>query len=122
VQPLICFITTADSGRRHTPYDEKRTRIEKLANGALKDPTTYGVIFAAEASDDPFVEATWIKANPGYGKSPTKRFMIEAARKAQDSPEDLASFQRVHLGLRTKQEFRSLDMSAWDRNASIVVP
>jgi phage terminase large subunit-like protein len=48
--------------------------------------------------------------------------MIETANKAKDSPFDLASFQRLHLGLRTKQEFRYLDMGAWDRNASIVVP
>jgi len=122
IQPLILFITTADQGRRHTPYDEKRTRIEKLARGSLKDPTTYGVIFAAEAADDPFVEATWRKANPGYGVSPTKRFMATAANKAKDSPADLASFQRLHLGLRTKQEFRFLDMDAWDRNASMVDP
>ncbi|WP_197413455.1 MULTISPECIES: terminase TerL endonuclease subunit [unclassified Mycobacterium] len=122
VQPLILFITTADQGKRHTPYDEKLTRIEKLARGTLKDPTTYGVIFAAEATGDPFVEATWKKANPGYGVSPTKRFMATAARKAKDSPAELASFQRLHLGLRTKQEFRFLDIGAWDRNASMVVP
>ncbi|OKH70807.1 terminase [Mycobacterium sp. SWH-M1] len=122
VQPLVLFITTADQGKRHTPYDEKRSRIEKLASGSLKDPTTYGVIFAADKTDDPFTEATWKKANPGYGKSPTKRFMATAARKAKDSPAELASFQRLHLGLRTKQEFRFLDMDAWDRNASIIVP
>lgn len=120
VQPLILFITTADAGRRHTPYDEKRSRIEKLARGALKDPTTYGVVFAASADDDPFVEATWKKANPGYGISPTKRFMASAAAKAKDSPAELASFQRLHLGLRTKQQFRYVDLGAWDGNASIV--
>lgn len=122
IQPLILFITTADQGRRHTPYDEKRQRIEKLARGVLKDPTTYGVVFAAEATDDPFVEATWKKCNPGYGISPTKRFMASAAAKAKDSPADLASFQRLHLGLRTKQETRYLDLTAWDNNASIVDP
>lgn len=122
IQPLILFITTADQGKRHTPYDEKRTRIEKLAKGTLKDPTTYGVVFAAEKDDDPFAESTWMKANPGYGVSPTKRFMKSAATKAKDSPAELASFQQLHLGLRTKQEFRFLDLGAWDRNASIVIP
>lgn len=120
IQPLILFITTADAGKRHTPYDEKRSRIEKLARGTLKDSTTYGVIFAAEKTDDPFIESTWRKANPGYGVSPTKRFMASAANKAKDSPAELASFQRLHLGLRTKQQFRFLDMDAWDANASIV--
>jgi phage terminase large subunit-like protein len=122
MQPLVCSITTADSGRRHTPYDDRRTRIEKLVRGSLKDATTYGVIFAAEKDDDPFAETTWRKANPGYGVSPTKRDMMEKANKAKDSPAQLASFQRLHLGLRTKQEFRYLDLDAWDRNASIVVP
>lgn len=122
IQPLILFITTADAGKRHTPYDEKRTRIEKLARGALKDPTTYGVVFAAEETDDPFIEATWKKANPGYGTSPTKRFMESAAAKAKDSPAELASFQRLHLGLRTKQQFKYIELGPWDRNASIVDP
>lgn len=119
-QPLGLFITTADSGRRHTPYDTKREYVEKLARGALKDQTWYGVVFAADKDDDPFAERTWRKANPNYGTSPTKRYMIERARKARNSPLDLAGFQRLHLGLRTKQEFRYLDLAAWDANASIV--
>lgn len=120
VQPLILYITTADSGRRNTPYDKIRSRIDKLARGGLTDYTSYGVVFAADPSDDPFSEATWKKANPGYGVSPTRRYMAEAAGKAKDSPADLAAFQRLHLGLRTKQEFRYLDLVAWDANASMV--
>lgn len=129
-QPLICYITTADAGKRHTPYDEKRSLIEKLARDVLKRPTTYGVVFAAEKpeyldgklvkGDDPFAESTWKKANPGYGVSPTKRSMVEAAEKAKDSPAELASFLRLRLGIRTKQETRYLDVDQWDMNASIV--
>lgn len=129
-QPLIIFITTADAGRRHTPYDEKRQLIEKLARGVLKRPTTYGVVFAAEKpeyengklvkGDDPFAESTWKKANPGYGVSPTKRYMVEAAEKAKDNPAELARFLRLHLGIRTKQETRYLKVDDWDANASIV--
>lgn len=131
-QPLIIYITTADAGRRHTPYDEKRQLIEKLARGVLKRPSTYGVVFAAEKpeydkgklvkGDDPFAESTWRKSNPGYGISPTKRSMVEAAEKAKDSPAELARFLRLRLGIRTKQETRYLDVGHWDINASIVVP
>lgn len=129
-QPLIIYITTADAGRRHTPYDEKRSLIEKLARGVLKRPSTYGVVFAAEKpeyengklvkGDDPFAESTWRKSNPGYGISPTKQYMIEAAEKAKDSPAELARFLRLHLGIRTKQATRYLDIEDWDTNASIV--
>lgn len=119
-QPLIVYITTADAGRRHTPYDEKRMLIEQLARGVLKRSTAYGVVFAAEKTDDPFVESTWMKANPNYGISPTKRYMIEAAEKAKDSPADLARFLRLHLGIRTKQETRFVEIEEWDVNASMV--
>lgn len=119
-QPLIVFITTADAGKRNTPYDQKRTRVEQLARGALSDPSMFGVVFAAEDGDDPFVEATWRKANPGFGISPTRRFMVSAAAKAKDSPAELASFLRLHLGIRTRQLTRYLDLDAWDRNASMV--
>ena len=119
-QPLIGYITTADAGRRHTPYDQKRTLVEQLARGVLKRATTYGVVWAAEKTDDPFAESTWRKANPNYGISPTKRYMIEAAEKAKDSPAELARFLRLHLGIRTKQETRYLDVDDWDVNASMV--
>lgn len=119
-QPLIFYITTADAGRRHTPYDEKRTLIEKLARGVLKRATTYGVVFAAEKTDDPFAESTWRKANPNYGISPTKRYMVEAAEKAKDSPAELARFLRLHLGIRTKQETRFFEVEDWDVNAAMV--
>lgn len=119
-QPLVVIITTADDGAPGTIYAEKREYVEKLAKGTLKDPTFYGVIWAAEESDDPFTESTWIKANPGYGISPTKAFMQAEARKAQQDPTNLARFLRLHLGIRTKQTTRFIDLSWWDRNASIV--
>jgi len=119
-QPLVGIITTADSGKKNTIYSRKREYVEQLARGAIKDPSTYGVVWAADPMDDPFAEPTWQKANPGYGISPTRAYMRSAAAKAQQSPADLASFQRLHLGLRTKQETKYLDLTAWDRNGSIL--
>ncbi|MET4780819.1 terminase TerL endonuclease subunit [Glaciihabitans sp. UYNi722] len=119
-QPLIGIITTADSGKQNTIYARKREYIEQLARGAIKDPSSYGVVWAAEAGSDPFVEATWKSANPGYGISPTRAYMKSAAAEAQQSPADLAKFQRLHLGLRTKQETKYLDLEVWDRNGSMV--
>lgn len=116
-QPLIVIITTADDGKPDTVYAQTRARIEQLARGALKDPSTYGVIWGADAKDDPHVESTWIKANPGYGISPTREFMAAASTKAASSPADLASFQRLHLGLRTKQTTKFITLASWDRNA-----
>lgn len=119
-QPLIVIITTADDGRRTTIYARRREYIEQLARRALTDPTVYGVVWAADPEDDPFAEATWRKANPGFGVSPSREYLAQAANEAKSSPADLAKFLRLHLGRRTKQETRYIDMAAWDANASLV--
>ncbi len=119
-QPLIVIITTADSGKRETIYNRKRTRIEQLSRRVFTAHTVYGVVWAAEKDDDPHDEATWRKANPGYGVSPTRSYMRARSDEAKQSPADLAKFLRLHLGIRTKQETKFLLLTAWDRNASMV--
>lgn len=119
-QPLVITITTADDGRPNSVYAHKRDYIERLARGGIKQPSQYGVVFAADQLDDPFLESTWMKANPGYGVSPTKAFLADEALKAQQNPVQLARFLRLHLGLRTKQETKYFELPTWDRNASIV--
>jgi len=119
-QPLIGIITTADSGKKNTIYSRKREYVEQLARGAIKDPSTYGVVWAADPLADPFSEETQRSANPGYGISPTRSYLANAATQAKASPADLAKYQRLHLGLRTKQETKYLALDVWDRNGSLV--
>lgn len=121
-QPLVMFATTADDGKPNTIYAELRDRLEKLARGALQDPSFYGVVFGADDDDDPFDEKTWLKANPGLaaGDSPTMEFMRTEAVTAQQSPANLSRFLRLHLGLRTKQETKYLTLPAWDATAGLV--
>lgn len=119
-QSLVCIITTADSGRSETIYDRKRKRVEQLADGVLTDESVYGVIWAADPDDDPFIEPTWQKSNPGYGISPKRSYLVRKAREAEQSPADLAKFLRLHLGIRTKQLTKYIDLKVWDRNASLI--
>lgn len=119
-QPLVIIITTTDDGKPTSVYSQKRDYIEKLASGVLTNDRQYGVIFGAEEDDDPFIEATWRKANPGFGVSPTRAFLEGESRRAQQSPVNLARFQRLHLGIRAKAGGRYLTMPEWDRNAGMV--
>lgn len=116
-QPLVAKITTADDGRPNTIYARNRHYVEQLEHGLFKDSSTYGVVFAAEEGDDPFSPATHRKANPGYGISPTKEYLDTKAAQAKNSPAELAAFLRLHLGIRTKQTTRFIDLKSWDRNA-----
>lgn len=113
-QPLMLCITTADDSRQDTVYDQRRRRIEQLAEGIFEDSSTFGVIWAAEPEQNAFRETTWKSSNPGYGVSPTRTFMKSAALQAQQSPANLSNFLRLHLNRRTKQEVVYLEMGAWD--------
>ncbi|MFE9920457.1 terminase large subunit [Streptomyces sp. NPDC005774] len=119
-QPLIFIITTADAGKKESVYGRKRERIEQLARGAFTAAAVYGVVFAATREDDPFEESTWRKANPGYGISPTRAYLRTAADKAKQSPAELASFLRLHCGVRTKQTTKYLTLESWTANGALV--
>lgn len=120
-QPLIVFITTADDGKPGTVYERIRVRIEQLAKRIFRHPSTFGVIWAAEKTDDPFAADTQRRANPGYGISPTKEFLEDEAAKARQSPANLSRYLRLHLGIRTKQTTAYIPLGAWDDSAGIVV-
>jgi phage terminase large subunit-like protein len=122
LQPLVVIITTADAGKRETIYDRRRTYVEQLARGALTDETHYGVVWCATEDDDPFAESTWKAANPGYGVSPTRAYLKAASAKAQNSPAELSAYLRLHLGIRTRQLTRYIELHSWDTNASMVDP
>lgn len=121
-QPLVVVITTADEGQVATVYAERRSYVEKVATGTIRDDSLYGVVWSADEDDDPFAEDTWRKANPGYGISPSVEYLEAAAHKAKGSPASLASFKRLHLGIRTGQDSRYFTLGVWDANAGIIDP
>lgn len=114
-QPLIIFITTADEDDKTSIYDEKRSYVERLADGIIVDPSVYGVVFAAPDDADPFAEATWEAANPGIDKSVMRNYLASKAIKAEGSPAFLPTFKRLHLGIRSRPTSAVwLDLEAWD--------
>jgi phage terminase large subunit-like protein len=120
-QPLVVFITTADEAEEGTIYDERHTRTRNVAARIVKDASHYGVIWCAEKADDPFLEATWRKANPGLGRSPTLAYMRKEAEKARTSPTYFPTFCRLHLNRRQRDQSRWLDLDRWDDAAAGMV-
>ncbi|CAM5247550.1 terminase [Streptomyces spiroverticillatus] len=119
-QPLVIFITTADEGTEGSIYDEKHTYTRRCADSVVTDPGHYGVIWAAEESDDPFDERTWYKANPGLGASPSLAYMRREANKARSTPSYFPTFCRLSLNRRMRAASRWLPLSLWDENAGVV--
>lgn len=119
-QPLIVFLTTADEAAEGTIYDEKHSYTRKAALGIVDDPTHFGVIWAAEDTDDPFADATLAKANPGIGTSPSWSYLRKEVEKARTTPSYYPTFLRLHLNRRQRSSARAIDMNRWDASAGIV--
>ena len=119
-QPLVIFITTADEAVEGSIYDEKHAYTEKVASGVVEDPSHFGVIWAAEETDDPFAESTWRKANPGLGVSPTLAYIRKEAEKARTTPSYFPTFARLHLNRRIRNQRKLIDLGRWDTLRGIV--
>ena len=122
-QPLVIFITTADEGVTGSIYDTKRSYVENLESGTIKDPSFYGVVFAAtdeQLDRDPFGIATLQQANPGMGWTVTEEYLVGKAREASNSPSQLNRYLRLHLGKRTKQTIAWLTLAKWDIAGGVV--
>jgi phage terminase large subunit-like protein len=123
-QPLIVIITTAGVDDPGSIYTEKRDYAQKVAQGDLEDHEFLAVIYSIDeatadrAGDDPFVESSWRKANPGYGTSLQPSYIARAARQAKNNPAALNTFLRLHLNVRTGQVTRWLPLDKWDRSGA----
>lgn len=92
-----------------TPGYDRSTRAYKMyeyakavLEGRIIDDTFLPVIHEASEDDDPFIESTWKKANPGYGHTVKKHYLEEKANTAKQYPSELNDFKRLHLGIWTK--------------------
>lgn len=120
-QPLVVLITTADEATEGSIYDEKHSYTRKCATRIVDDPTHYGVIWAAEDTDDPFAESTWRKANPGLGVSPSLSYLRKEAGKARTTPSYFPTFCRLHLNRRMRDTTRLINLTEWDACADDTV-
>lgn len=113
-QPLVVIISTADEGDSTSIFAEKYEYLEAISGGHTADPTTYGVVFAADPAADPFEEATWEAANPGLDLTVSRDYLRQQANRAAATPGYLNEFLRLHLNIRTKVGTRWLDLARWD--------
>lgn len=116
-QPMSLVITTADDGKKATPYDVLVQEARNASSlGEVDGSRHYSAVWTAPKSlriDD---EDAWRAANPGLGQTPTYEYMRAAAAEAKNSPAARAFFQRYHLNQRVSLTGEFISRAAWDRN------
>lgn len=111
-QPLEINITTAGEDMTGVWY-ELREYSEKINEGVLPDTTHLGVVYAAAEGDDIDDPKTWEKANPSLGTILSLDDFKRALAEAKQTPEKLANFLRLKLGIVTTTVAKFLDLADW---------
>lgn len=110
-QPMIVIITTA--GVKNTFGEQIHDYAVKVRDGIIKDPTWLSYIFSADVDDDPFLEATWKKANPMYNITLKKEKFEQLANRAKNEPTFLNAFKRYHLNIWVGSSSAFISPASW---------
>jgi phage terminase large subunit-like protein len=116
MQPLVWAITTAGLNRASICYDQHNYLIDILQK-RLEDDAYFGIIYTRDDGDDPWEEATWIKANPNYGVSIHPEVMKADAKRAMQMPSEQVAFLTKHLNVWVNAAMAWLPAGAWDKCA-----
>lgn len=111
-QPLEFMISTA--GTKGSHGEEVWDECQAILNGDVDDPETLVVCYAPHPDDDWTDKATWLKANPNFGKSVKEESFLADFRRAQQIPRLENDFKRYRLNLWADQATRWLPMDAVD--------
>lgn len=99
-QPLVIALTTAGHDTSSICF-EVHEYAKKVKTGEIEDATFLPVLYAAEHDDDWREEATWRKANPGFGTICQREYFQQQVFEAQNSPSNISKFKRLHLNIWT---------------------
>ena len=105
-------LTTAGHDRASICY-EIHEYAQQVKDGIVEDDTFLPVLYAADADDDWTDEATWRKANPGFGSICHKDYFEQAVKNAKANPSMVNSFLRLHLNIWTSAETAWIPDDIW---------
>jgi len=97
-QPFLLSISTATQnsagiGRQLWDYGLR------VLNGVQEDDRLFAIIYSIDDTDDPWDEATWIKANPAWGVSVQPDAIRGIMRQARNNAAQESSVRTRHLNI-----------------------
>lgn len=113
LEPMELYASTCGRGS-DGPGLELYEETQQIIDGRIDDPTTLGVIFAADPKDDIYDERTWAKANPLLGVTPTLDFLRGKAAAAKLSRDHEENFKAYHLNIWAEAVDRWINLNLWD--------
>ncbi len=112
IQPFLLSISTATGntagiGKQLWDYGIR------VLTGAQDDDRLFALSYTIDEDDDPWDEASWIKANPGWGQSVQPDAIRAIARQARNNPAQEAAFKTRHLNVWVGADEALFSVRSW---------
>jgi phage terminase large subunit-like protein len=111
--PLLLAPTTAGYDLLSVGYALRQT-VQKVLQNVVANDHTFGIIYALDEGDDWREEATWRKANPSLGVTPTLEWIRRYAKDAEQTPGLQGEFRVKCCSEWLHSASAWLSMPAWD--------
>jgi phage terminase large subunit-like protein len=111
-QPFLLSISTATgnaAGVGKTLWDYGM----RILRQSAQDDRFFGLIYSIDDEDDPWDEATWVKANPGWGQSVQPDAIRAIMRQARANPAQEAAARTRHLNIWIGADEQLFSTRAW---------
>lgn len=117
--PLLCVIST-QAATDTAVLSELIDYGFKIEAGEVEDPSFHLTFYGAGEDDDPWDEATWLKANPALGDFRSLDDVRRQAAQARRMPAAEQGFRNLILNQRVEAHVRFLAKAEWDANGGPV--
>lgn len=111
-QPLSLVISTAGDNLAG-PCREDWLDLQKILERVVEDERTFGLIYAADDTDDWTSEVALRKANPNYDVSVSGEFLQAQLREAINNPRKQGHFKTKHLNIWVQARDAFINMQRW---------
>ena len=98
-QPLIFSITTAGFNTA-LPYFQQQKYLKDILDGLVVQDNQFAIIYEPDKDDDISSEETWKKANPNYGVSVNRKYLMTEYLEARNKGgENMVNFLTKNLNM-----------------------
>jgi phage terminase large subunit-like protein len=115
-QPFLLSISTAtgnSAGIGKTLWDY----LLRILRQGQEDDRLWGIVYSVDDEDDAWDEATWVKANPGWGVTVQPDAIRAIMRQARNNPAQEAAAKTRHLNVWVGADEALFSMRAWGQCA-----
>lgn len=115
-QPMAWVITTAGSDIAGPCY-ALRTEVVKALEGSVENDQLFGLVYTLDDGDDWTTEEALRKANPNFGVSVFRDYLLGQQRDAINNVRKQNTFKTKHLNVWVQARDPWMNMELWNRCA-----